>query len=239
MPYRNNRALPDSIKNVIPSEAGRTTWRTIYNSAAEQYGEDSERAFATAWSGFQAAGWAKNDEGKWVKKSTDTMRVLIKNAPARYTLGIVYAPNTLDTDEEFAQPDVIEKACWGFMRKLQGQSVSVKQAGVMLAALCKAAHSVEGVLVDITELLEDVHKGRLGDQHASWDDEESQVVECYVAPVNMQLGEEHITKGTWLLGVVWSEGAFAKIVSGERTGLSMGGLGTTVEAEIEEASYAA
>ena len=67
MPYRSNRELPDAVKNVVPSAAGRTTWRTIYNNAAEQYGEDSARAFATAWSGFQAAGWAKNDEGQWVK----------------------------------------------------------------------------------------------------------------------------------------------------------------------------
>ena len=60
-----------------------------------------------------------------------------------------------------------------------------------------------------------------------------------MAPADMQISEEHITKGTWLLGVVWSEDAFAKIVSGERTGLSMGGFGKTVEAELEEARHAA
>ena len=66
MPYKTNRALPDSVKNVLPAEA-QTTWRTIYNSAAAQYGEDTERAFATAWSGLQGAGWEKDAEGAWSK----------------------------------------------------------------------------------------------------------------------------------------------------------------------------
>lgn len=239
MPYRNNRELPDAVKNVVPSAAGRTTWRTIYNNAAEQYGEDSARAFATAWSGLQAAGWAKNEEGQWVKKAADPIRFLAKNVPQRYTLGVVYEPNMLDTDEEFASLEVIEKACWGFMRKLQEQSVTVKQAGTLIEALCKAAESVDGIRVDVTELLDAVEKGRLGDQHTSWDDEESQVVECYLAPADMEIGEERITKGTWLLGVVWSEEAFAKIETGERTGLSMGGYGTTVEAAMQEVRDAA
>ena len=236
MPYRAIKELPEAVRTALPVEAQRQFLRVV-NSQLER-GLSEERSFASAWSAIKET-WEKNADGDWVKKSAGTMRFLAKNAPARYTLGIVYAPDTLDTDEEFAPADVIEKACWGFMRKLQGQSVSVKQASAVLTALCKAADSADGVRVDITELLEDVHKGRLGDQHTSWDDDESQVVECYLAPADMQIGEEQITKGTWLLGVVWSEDAFAKIVSGERTGLSMGGFGKTVEAELEEARDAA
>ena len=236
MPYRNIRELPSAVKEALPVEAQRQFLRVV-NSQLER-GLEEGRAFASAWSVIEE-NWHKNTEGKWVKKSTDAMRFLTKNAPARYTLGIVYAPNTLDTDDEFASSDVIEKACWGFMRKLQGQSVSVKQASVLLTALCKAAETPDGIRVDVTELLDIVQKGRLGDQHTSWDDDESQVVECYLAPADMQIGEERITKGTWLLGVVWSEDAFSKIASGERTGLSMGGFGKTIEAEVEEAAHAA
>ena len=236
MPYRSIRELPDAVRTALPVEAQRQFLRVI-NSQLER-GLSEERSFASAWSAIKET-WAKNEEGKWVKKSTDTMRFLVKNAPARYTLGIVYAPNTLDTDEEFAPPDVIEKACWGFMRKLQGRSVSVKQASMLLTALCKAADSPDGIRVDVTELLETVQKGRLGDQHTSWDDEESEIVECYIAPVDMRIGDEGVMKGTMLLGVVWSEAAFSKVASGERTGLSMGGVGRTVEAEIEEAWHAA
>lgn len=236
MPYRNIRELPSAVKDTLPVEAQRQFLRVV-NSQLER-GLSEERSFASAWSVIKEH-WEKNADGDWVKKSADTMRFLAKNAPLRYTLGVVYAPDTLDTDDEFAPADVIEKACWGFMRKIQGQSVSVKQAGALLTALCKAADTPDGIRVDVTELLETVKKGWLGDQHTSWDDEESQVVECYMAPADMQISEEHITKGTWLLGVVWSEDAFAKIVSGERTGLSMGGFGKTVEAELEEARHAA
>ena len=236
MPYRSIRELPGAVKDALPVEAQRQFLRVV-NSQLER-GLSEERSFASAWSAIKET-WEKNVHGTWVKKVANTMRFLTKNVPLRYTLGIVYAPDVLDTDEEFAPAGVIEKACWGFMRKLQGQSVSVKQASAVLTALCTAAETPDGIRVDVTELLETVQKGRLGDQHTSWDDEESQVVECYLAPADMQIGEEQITKGTWLMGVLWSEDAFSKIASGERTGLSMGGFGKTVEAELEDARDAA
>ena len=168
MPYRNIRELPSAVKDTLPVEAQRQFLRVV-NSQLER-GLSEERSFASAWSVIKEH-WEKNADGDWVKKSADTMRFLAKNAPLRYTLGVVYAPDTLDTDDEFAPADVIEKACWGFMRKIQGQSVSVKQAGALLTALCKAADTPDGIRVDVTELLETVKKGWLGEQHTSWDDE--------------------------------------------------------------------
>lgn len=81
MPYRNNSELPDSVKNALPAEA-QTTWRTIYNSAAKQYGEDSERAVASAWSGLEGAGWQKGEDGQWhkIEKYTLTWSVPIAKA---------------------------------------------------------------------------------------------------------------------------------------------------------------
>lgn len=236
MPYRSIRELPSAVTEALPVAAQRQFLRVI-NGQLDR-GLPEERAFASAWSVIREH-WEKNVAGDWVRKSADAMRFLTKNTPDRYTLGIVYAPDTLDTEDEFAPPAVIEKACWGFMQKLQGQSVSVKQAVAVVEALYKAMDSVDDLRVDVTDLMDVVQKGRLGDQHTSWDDEESHIVECYIAPADMQLGEERITKGTWLLGVVWSEDAFAKIASGERTGYSMGGFGKTIEAEVEEANRAA
>lgn len=68
MPYRTNAELPESAKNNLPEEA-RTTWRKIFNSAMEQYGDESKAA-ATAWAGLKNAGWEKKG-GEWVKVSKE------------------------------------------------------------------------------------------------------------------------------------------------------------------------
>lgn len=172
-------------------------------------------------------------EGSTVSRDLGDPMPFIRKAEAeRYTLGIVYEPNTLDSDNEYAGPAAIKRAAWGFMEKLQAQGSMTKQALVLLEAVQKALTSSDGVRLDVTELLDVVQKGRLGDQHASWDDSYGRVVECYVAPCDFELDGEHILKGSWLLGVVWSQEQFAKIKSGERRGYSMGGLGKTIEREV-------
>ena len=64
--------------------------------------------------------------------------------------------------------------------------------------------------------------------HTNWDDTLGDIVECYVAPVDFQLGDEPIRKGSWLLGVVWSEDQFRKVQDGTLTGFSLGGVGRRV-----------
>src|SRR5262249_49300499 len=54
-------------------------------------------------------------------------------------------------------------------------------------------------------------------------DELGEIVECYVAPCAMTIGNQQVPQGAWLLGVIWSPQQFALIKSGQRTGLSMGG----------------
>ncbi len=128
---------------------------------------------------------------------------LRKNTDQRYTLGVVYAPDVLDTDEEFAKAETIEKAAWDFMSDLQKDT---------------------GVYVD-QDGLDDGHKQvrkRVGT-----------IVESYVAPVDMEIDGETVTKGTWLLGVVWNEDMFKLVKSGERTGLSMYGRATRVAGDPE------
>ncbi|MEZ2660504.1 XkdF-like putative serine protease domain-containing protein [Aneurinibacillus aneurinilyticus] len=58
------------------------------------------------------------------------------------------------------------------------------------------------------------------------------VIESYVAPVDMQLGEQTIVKGSWVVGVkVNNADTWSQIEKGEITGFSMWGVGQRVVVE--------
>jgi len=65
MPYDNLGDLPDSVRNNLPRHA-QEIYRTAYNSAEEQYGEE-ERAHRVVWSAVEQK-YEKNDQGDWVEK---------------------------------------------------------------------------------------------------------------------------------------------------------------------------
>jgi hypothetical protein len=157
------------------------------------------------------------------------MRILKSDAKQRYTLGVVYAPNEVDTQGDYAEAPEIEQACWGFMRGLQGRGQVAKLGLELLAAIAKAVRSGAEVQLDVTAAWETLAKGEgLGVMHQAWGDEIGEIVECYCVPADFDLDGQPVTKGTWLLGVVWSEEYFAKVEAGEITGLSMGGTGRRV-----------
>lgn len=149
--------------------------------------------------------------------------ILLKTDPLRYTLGVVYEPRAVDAHDDWADAETIRVAAWDFTRKLQGRLPILKTA---LAVIDAVTHPVSGeTRIDITDLLDSVvEKGRVGDMHAQWDDALGDVVESYLAPCDMLINGEAVKAGTWLLGVVWSEEMFAKILKGERIGYSLGGL---------------
>lgn len=124
-------------------------------------------------------------------------RRLIKSDDAqRYTLGVVYEPGVEDTQEDFADAAEIEQACWGFNRRHigNGQTYTDRLA-----------------------------KGALGIQHATWFDSHGEIIESYITPADMTIGAELVTKGTWLMGTIWSQENWAKVQRGELTGYSLGG----------------
>lgn len=58
------------------------------------------------------------------------------------------------------------------------------------------------------------------------------VVESYIAPVDFQLDDELVKKGSWLLGVIVEDvGIWEKIKAGEINGFSVGGFGEREELE--------
>ncbi|EMT54244.1 phage-like element PBSX protein xkdF [Brevibacillus borstelensis AK1] len=73
------------------------------------------------------------------------------------------------------------------------------------------------------------------DKQHDLDANKGYVVESYIAPVDMELGDQEIKKGSWVAGVkVTDADTWAQIEKGEITGFSMWGVGK--REKIEEAS---
>lgn len=161
----------------------------------------------------------------------EAKRFIAKNDKQYYTLGVVYEPDVVDSQNDYSTADEIEKACWEFMKRLQGRTTVTKTALRILDEVVKAAESGESVRLDVTDAWEEVKKSGLNDMHITSDDDDTlgAIVECYIAPVDMQIGDETVKKGTWMLGVQWSPEYFEKVESGERTGFSMEGKAVRVE----------
>jgi Putative phage serine protease XkdF len=85
----------------------------------------------------------------------------------------------------------------------------------------KAAHA----------FMESQHTHNIDKQH-DLEADEGYVVESYIAPVDMQLGDQTIKKGSWVAGVkVTNAETWAAIEKGEITGFSMWGIGKRVKVE--------
>ncbi|MED4749941.1 XkdF-like putative serine protease domain-containing protein [Brevibacillus choshinensis] len=73
------------------------------------------------------------------------------------------------------------------------------------------------------------------DKQHDLDADKGYVVESYIAPVDMELGDQEIKKGSWVAGVkVTDDDTWEQIEKGEITGFSMWGVGK--REKIEEAS---
>ncbi|WP_196607439.1 XkdF-like putative serine protease domain-containing protein [Pectinatus frisingensis] len=153
------------------------------------------------------------------------MKFIQKSAPQRYVLGIVYAPDEVDCQEDYSTAPEIEKACHEFSKKLQHQSGISKQ---MTDGILKALKNSEDITIDITDIYDDIQKGALGINHTEWPDDAGDIVENYIMPCDTTINGEPIKKGTWMMGVVLSPENFQKAQNGELTGFSMGGKGERV-----------
>lgn len=152
-------------------------------------------------------------------KSDVDMTTLAKSAEKRYTLGVVYEPDEVDTQGDFAKSEDIECAAWGFMERLQ----SFAKAGAAFVGLVRSDSTEGEVEIEVDESLLSKDADGLDDEHLQTSEHVGVIVESYVAPAEMTVGDQTVKKGSWLLGVVWTEDMFGKIKAGERTGLSMFG----------------
>ncbi len=66
MPYGELTDLPESVRSHLPKHA-QEIYRAAYNSAEEQYGEES-RAHRVAWSAVENKYEKDKESGDWVPK---------------------------------------------------------------------------------------------------------------------------------------------------------------------------
>ncbi len=83
MPYDT---LPQRYRDLIPGKAGQGIFRNTLNAQLAA-GKDEDVAFASAWAALERAGYAKDDKGKWVKKTQPT-------------LSQVHVPGAMGDDED-------------------------------------------------------------------------------------------------------------------------------------------
>lgn len=72
MPYKTNKELPDSVKNVLPAHA-QDIYREAFNSAYDEYKDPNKRrgnsdreevAHRVAWNAVKQK-YEKGDDDKW------------------------------------------------------------------------------------------------------------------------------------------------------------------------------
>ena len=233
--------LPEEVKAALAPEA-QQIWMNAYNWSYLDEDLNDAQAKQSAWSEIRWSGYQKVDDGSYViakrDSSDDVRQRVVKHAEdQRYTLGIVYSPDEPDTEGDQASAEEIEKAAHEFLRLLQNGPTISKAERTFLSGIAKSLNGEAEVQVDVTELLEPLAKGLgLNDMHLNTDNDHElgDIVECFVAPCDMTVNGQEIKKGSWCLGVVWSEEHWPLIKSGQRTGFSMEGLGVRVPI-IEEA----
>ncbi|WP_411734894.1 XkdF-like putative serine protease domain-containing protein [Paenibacillus sp. M2] len=100
---------------------------------------------------------------------------------------------------------------------------------------------VHGDMMDAVEIekaahlfMENQHTYNIDKQH-DLDTDKGYVVESYIAPCDMVIGDQVIAKGSWVAGVkVTDDDTWEDIQKGEITGFSMWGVGKREEVEDEE-----
>lgn len=227
--------LPENVQSALPLEA-QEIWLRAYNYVYVDEDLNDARAVQSAWEEIRWSGYQKGDDGSYAIAKRDTsddltQRVVKHAEDSRYTLGVVYEPDTPDTEGDQASAEEIEKAAHVFMRLLQNGPTITKSQTAFMTGIAKALSGDEAVEVDVTELLSDLKKGAgLNDQHVNTDTDHElgDIVECFVAPCDMTVNGQEIKKGAWCLGVVWSGDHWPLIKSGERSGYSLEGLGIRV-----------
>jgi len=221
MPYPNNSDLPENIRNVLPVKA-QTIFRNAFNSALEQE-RTEEVALKIAWSAVKRD-YKKDEDGNWVEKG---YVVKSEQDELQYTLGIVYEPYEVDLQGDWTDEEEIRKAAWDYMQKVQNNPMS-DIGKSLLSAIKKAYEEDVEIRLDIEKLLKEDFEKRFKDMHQDWLEDGSYIVESYLAPCDFEIDDYVVKKGTWLLGVKWSDEMYEKIKKGERTGFSMGGTGDRV-----------
>lgn len=130
------------------------------------------------------------------------------------------------------EEEAIRESAWDFIGGMtQYASFARKAENSILKAIIEAIEKDEDVMIDVTDVeqAEEDFAKRVGDMHRDFSPDLGYIVESWIAPCDLTIEGEEVKKGSWLLGVIWSQEQFDKIASGERTGYSLGGRGLREE----------
>jgi len=156
-----------------------------------------------------------------------------KNEMQRIVLGVVYAPDEVDLQGDFSDAPTIEKACHEFNKSIQFGGINKSLNVTIKKAMELLTGDTEQVSIDVTDIMNIVQKGTqaMGDQHQSWNSDVGDIIESYIMPCDCTINDMTIKKGTWMMAVQYEPQYFEKVLNGERTGFSMGGMGVRVPNE--------
>lgn len=149
----------------------------------------------------------KKNDGEWLMSPTERSPEVEKSSSAeiRIEVPIIKA----DKEKRIATGIVLEP-----------DTVDAHGDTIDAEAIERAAHNF---------LAKYNKETRLGLLHEIFGDIGVELVECWVAPVDMMLGGQKVRKGTWLMShKILDEALWKQIKAGEITGLSIGGVATVV-----------
>lgn len=127
MPYKTNSDLPPRVREALPEKA-QSIFRNTFNSVIAQEGATEATAFAQAYGAVENAGYHKNTEGNWVKKSEEWQREFeIKKVDQDQQLVFGWLSiaqdaqgNTIvDADNDIIEPADLEKAAYTHVLKFR------------------------------------------------------------------------------------------------------------------------
>jgi hypothetical protein len=206
-------------------DSGETTH--LFESA---FGAELEQAVADT----EAKSWAIELGGVEVEHVPDVLAKARTIFVSPLAPGLVFATNEDVGDSEFA-------TCF-VKREPASADASVAKAFAQVR-LCKTAEEryVLGIVLepDVVDSqkdfygAEDVRKAahaymenaaQLGTQHSEIVTGKLKILETYLAPVDFEIGEEKVKKGSWVMGIrVVDDELWTSVKKGDYTGFSIGG----------------
>lgn len=145
------------------------------------------------------------DVAKELGRKLDSYSIIKSSDEKRFTLGIAYPANRLDSDKDWATIETVEKAAWTFLSR----------ANVGLFH----SEGTDGAGIPVESY---IYRGP--DWTIERTDEDGNVI-----------AKETVKAGDWLLGVIWNEEAWDLIKQGKVTGYSLQGTATRRVRELVNA----
>jgi hypothetical protein len=143
---------------------------------------------------------------------------LVEKGANGVPFAIVKGANSVEKKIQIAKSDTVKQIVYGVV--YEPNSNDAHDDFMTADEIEKMAH----------DFMQEQHTYNIDKQH-NLNPKEGYVIESYIAPCEMQLGEQTIQKGSWVVGVkVTDETTWDQIVKGEITGFSMWGEGQRVPA---------